>query len=65
MRAKSLAQEHNTVPWCFGIYDAVHVYWRKKRKKAGRKTQTPFQRRGEEGHAGDWSSNRFVGDSCQ
>ena len=30
-------------------------------KKAG----APLQRRGEEGNAGHWSSNRSVGDSCQ
>ena len=35
------------------------------RKTAGRTTVAPFQGRGEEGHAGHWSSNRFVGDSCQ
>ena len=26
MRVKSLAQEQNTVPWLFGIYDVVYVY---------------------------------------
>lgn len=54
------------IKWTSASYSqAALVQGTSTRTKAGRTTQAPFQGCGEEGYARHWSSDQFLGDSCQ